>query len=80
MEYMINEWDKLLDQYKATKDTGPICRAWHVLCDEFGEAGEKCIEFFNADPSKQKAAQEGYKKIMKRMDDFRKKFFNAPVG
>ncbi len=75
MEYIISEWDKLDDQYKITGDTGPICKAWHVLCEEFSDAGEKCIEFFNADLGKRKVAQDTYDNIMHRMDDFRKKFF-----
>jgi hypothetical protein len=77
---MIGEWDKLNEQYKITGNTEPICRAWHVLCDDFGDAGEKCIEFFNADLSKRKVAWDRYDNIMKRMDDFRKKFFDVPVG
>jgi hypothetical protein len=80
MEYMINEWDKLHDQYKSTGNTEPICRAWHVLCDEFGDAGEKCIDFLNADLGKRKAAQDRYEKIMQEMEKFRKKFFDMPVG
>ncbi len=77
MEHLreLKKLEKLYAEFEATGDEGPICKEWANLCEEFRTAGDDYIKVFNAVLEIRKPAQITLENTLRRMDEFRKRFF-----
>lgn len=74
MEHL-RELEKLYTEFEATGDEGPIRKEWAKLCEEFKTAGDDYIKVSNAVLEIRKPAQITLENTLRRMDEFKKRFF-----